>query len=404
MKFLPWITWVKNRIVVTGLSMLPKPLSGGFSIYFGNSNSLTTEAVEREFKTVDGRCIPIYKNYRYSIKVGWTAFDGLRQLAGLRTRNRLEASELAFLKNAIGTRAVTVTAEEAILVATKAVNKSLDLFIPETKNGSGLLEFLPDKDDLKSKIRIFQNRHTAMFAQLAAAEIFKIRDGASVLEIGFTTGGHSIFAFERLGFKAFGIDNFYGGLLAEQTLHGNHAKMLESGAVFEVGDITKTTPFPSECMDVIFSTSVLEHIQNLPHAFAEMFRLLKPGGAIIHNYSPYFSADGGHALGIGDSPWIHVRLDQDEYLRYLKELRPNEFPLASDWIKAALHRNMPQWKVQRLIAAAGFHIAFWMAKPCPRRWLKDLTPSIMSECFSATPEIGIEDLISRTVSFVAIKP
>ena len=125
MKFLAWIAWAKNRIVVTVLSMLPKPLSGGFSIYFGNSNSLITEAVEREFKTVDGRCIPIYKNYRYSIKAGWQAFDGLRQLAGLRTRNRLDTAELAFLKNAIGTRAVTVTAEEAMLVANKAVNNNL---------------------------------------------------------------------------------------------------------------------------------------------------------------------------------------------------------------------------------------------------------------------------------------
>ncbi len=42
-------------------------------------------------------------------------------------------------------------------------------------------------------------------------------------------------------------------------------------------------------------------------------------------------------------------------------------------------------------------------KPSPRNWLADLTPEIIKECFAATPEIGIEDLVSRSVSFVGIK-
>ncbi len=96
---------------------------------------------------------------------------------------------------------------------------------------------------------------------------------------------------------------------------------------------------------------------DLEAAFAEMYRLLKPGGVVIHNFAPYFSHDGGHALGIGDSPWVHVRLSESEYLRYLTELRPFDAEAAVDWIKGALHRNIPQWRMQRMVALAGFRLA-----------------------------------------------
>jgi hypothetical protein len=157
-------------------------------------------------------------------------------------------------------------------------------------------------------------------------------------------------------------------------------------------------------MDVVYSTSVLEHVQDLHAAFAEMYRLVKPGGAIIHNYAPYFSHDGGHALGIGDAPWAHLRMREPEYLSYIERLRPNEFQAAKAWLTTALHRDMPQWKVQRLVTDAGFRLGLWMAKPSPKRWLRDLTPEIIADCYLATPEIGIEDIVSRSVSFVGIKP
>lgn len=399
-----WIMVGKSLVLATGLRAFSERLNGYFSIYFGKLSSRLNEIAECEFTTTDGRVIPVYRNYRYSIKSGWRSCPGLDHLAQLNARGRLLEKEKAFLSKAIGTRTVMVSPAEALCVAENAVKRNLDLFLNGSRNNQGLLEFKTDINQLKQTVSIFRRRHANMFEQLAAAGVFNIPRDASILEIGYTTGGHSLFAFEQLGFNAYGIDNYYGGLIGEQTTHGRNKEAIGSRVAFKSGDITRITSFPAECMDIIYSSSVLEHIQDLEKAFVEMYRILKPGGAIIHNYSPYFSHDGGHALGIGDSPWVHVRLVEKEYLRYLKELRPLEYEIASEWITGALHRNMPQWKVQRLVISAGFRIGMWMAKPSPRNWLTGLTPEIIRDCLEATPEIGIEDLVTRSVSFVAIKP
>ena len=40
-------------------------------------------------------------------------------------------------------------------------------------------------------------------------------------------------------------------------------------------------PFPNASFDIVFSSNVLEHIQHLPPIFAEIRRVLKPGGLSV---------------------------------------------------------------------------------------------------------------------------
>jgi hypothetical protein len=68
-----------------------------------------------------------------------------------------------------------------------------------------------------------------------------------------------------------------------------------------------------------------------------------------------------------------------------------------------MNRNMPQWRMQRVVAMAGFRIALWTAKTSPRKFTANLSPQIIRECYENTPDIGIQDLISQSVSFVALK-
>ena len=42
-------------------------------------------------------------------------------------------------------------------------------------------------------------------------------------------------------------------------------------------------PFEDDSFDLIFSSNVLEHVENLDEAFAEMKRVLTPGGIMIHS-------------------------------------------------------------------------------------------------------------------------
>jgi SAM-dependent methyltransferase len=397
-----WMTRAKSYAVALGLSTIIDRFDGAFSIFLDRSSQTDYGVPEREFALGDGRRIPVYKNYRYAVKPGWAYFASLNLLASLERLGCLHSEERTYLKMAMGKRTIGVSLFEALEKAQNAVARNVELFLPSCGAG-GLPEFRPDERRLRETIANIKISHASMFQKLSAAGIYSIPSGASILEIGFISGGHSIFAFEQLGHRAFGIDNGYGGLTREMSVHGYSKKLISSSVEFLPGDITGRTPFPSDSMDVVFSSSVLEHVQDLEAAFTEMYRLVKPGGAVIHNYSPYFSHDGGHALGTGDSPWAHVRMEKKEYLRYLAELRPHEFETAREWFTHALHDNMPQWKVQRIVVAAGFRIGLWMAKPSQKRWLSDLTPEIMRDCFLSMPEIGIEDLVSRSVSFVGIK-
>ena len=42
-------------------------------------------------------------------------------------------------------------------------------------------------------------------------------------------------------------------------------------------------PFVDDCFDLVFSSNVLEHVENLDSCFAEMKRVLAPGGIMIHS-------------------------------------------------------------------------------------------------------------------------
>src|SRR5262245_62163542 len=45
-------------------------------------------------------------------------------------------------------------------------------------------------------------------------------------------------------------------------------------------------PFGDASFDFVFSNSVLEHVQDLPSAFREIHRVLKPGGITLHLFPP----------------------------------------------------------------------------------------------------------------------
>lgn len=395
---------IKSNATALGLRTFGHRFEGAFSIYLDQSPANDYGDPVGAFTTSAGVAVPVHADYRYRVKAGWRYFRSLDMMSQLEREGRLTRSESDFLRLAVGTRTITLPPNEAAMAARAVARRLPELFIPESMDDPDCPVVRPSERGLHKLVAFYAARHAAMLKQLAAANVVSLPAGASILEIGFTTGGHSTFAFERLGLQASAVDNHYGGLVGESASHEYNKRLLSSRVEFRVGDITRSTSFASASFDAIFSASVLEHVLDLHAAFTEMYRLLKPGGAIIHNYSPYFCHDGGHALGVGDSPWAHVRMDVPEFLRYIDEFRPNEAEAARAWFRSALHQDMPQWKVQRLVAACGFRLAFWMAKPSAKRWLRDLTPEVVRDCFAATPEIGIEDLISRSVSFVGIKP
>jgi SAM-dependent methyltransferase len=75
--------------------------------------------------------------------------------------------------------------------------------------------------------------------------------------------------------------------------------ILATGQVVPHGGVTAeglATHFPAESLDLIVSTSTLEHVRNPARAVEQMSRALRPGGRMIHAI-----AMGNHCCGVGES-------------------------------------------------------------------------------------------------------
>ena len=118
-----------------------------------------------------------------------------------------------------------------------------------------------------------------MFRQLRAAEIAdsiallrRYKPSGDVLEIGAGTGWQSA-ALNAAGYRVQAID------LPGTNEISNHARSRE----WDIRDYDGShIPLPDQSVDVIYSSNVLEHVEDLETLTAEMRRVLRPGGVALH--------------------------------------------------------------------------------------------------------------------------
>ena len=355
------------------------------------------------FQTEDGKEYPIYKDYRYSIKPGWKYFSSLNALSRLFQLKLISDENKLFFKEAIGTRTLGHSLNDIEEVCKKTISNNRHHFLSDSLDKPYNPVLLPGIREIKQLIRSNINQHKILFSKLLnfGVKIPKPEE-SKLLEIGYLSGGYSLFAFEKLGFKAYGLDNFYGDESRKFTLPQHIKNVLSSDVEFCIGDITQTTDFKPGQFDIIYSGNVLEHVSSLSNTLKEMYRILKPEGLMIHIYNPFFCPNGGHALGILDFPWGHVRLCKEDYLRYIDELRPFESEVAKEWINNSLNAFSIQ-QLQQELALNGFKVLFWQQHAAPRHQQDDLSVDVMRDCFTNYPNIGLNDLISSSITFAACK-
>ncbi|CAB1057170.1 hypothetical protein D1BOALGB6SA_1909 [Olavius sp. associated proteobacterium Delta 1] len=378
-------------------ALLTKSVNHYLNFYCSSATSDNTATEDLYFHTSDGRKLPVLDFYRYSIKPGWKFFPALGALQSLNEKNLLSPQEVNFLNIAIGTRTLQKSQSDIKAVADPAIKRCQNLFFPDS------FVRIPSDDTIRSLISIYRKEHKVLLSKLKLFDVsLPVRPKPKILEIGYISGGYSIFAFERLGFHVFGVDNYYGKNENQSPLPQYIKQKITSPAEFKIGDITRQTDFGSNDMDIIYSASVLEHLDSPEAAFAEMNRILKTGGLMIHGYNPFFCPNGGHALGILDSPWGHVRINLKDYLRYMDELRPFETEFAKRWITDSLNM-IPIHQLQHQLVRQGFQILYWQQHAAPVSQQRQLTQKIMKECLAVHPGIDLADLITSTVTFAARK-
>ena len=114
-----------------------------------------------------------------------------------------------------------------------------------------------------------------------------LRD-ALVLDVG---GGPGFFAaaFERRGATYVGMDADAG----EMRLHGR-----DPGPRTVLGSGSRL-PFGDSCVDVAYSSNVLEHVADPWQVADEMVRVTRVGGTIVCSYTLWWGPWGGHET----APW-----------------------------------------------------------------------------------------------------
>jgi len=399
---------VKNSAVLQKLfyrltGLMLKAVNNYLDFYCVGQTRVDPRLEDGYFQTADGRRLPVFINYRYSIKPGWNYFSSLATLHTLIQKNLVTSEIRSFFKEAIGIRTLQRSLSEIEEVTRRVAVQYQDLFFPESIQPFFQPVFIPSDNEIRSRLTSCRENHRILFSKLARFGVeLPTQEVPKVLEIGYISGGYSLFAFERLGFQAFGIDNFYGDNTRKSPLPHFIKERTAAAVDFRTGDITRQTDFDDEEIDIVYSASVLEHIAAPSDAFAEMSRILKPGGLMIHDYNPFFCPNGGHALGILDCPWGHVRVSDKDYLRYMDELRPFETDAAKHWTTYSLNKLSIQ-QLQKELVRHGFKILFWQQHAAAVSQHSELTPEIMQECFALHPHIGLADLITSTASFAARK-
>lgn len=383
------------------LAFVTKKMNGYLSFIRMNYPAIE-DRVETSFLTSSGIEIPVYFNYRYSIKECWKAISGLDVLDAFAKKNKIPENYNVKLDNIISNRTVNLSISEIDNFVCEVLSKYKEKFVIFDRNESKYI-LKPDEDIINKNVRQFKRHHESMFDKINAFGIDAFCENRNILEIGFITGGYSLFGFEKLGMSVHGIDNCYDGSESNLIELPHYIKeKICSDVCFQYGDMSTKTKYMDGSFDYIYSSSVLEHIKDLEGAFKEMKRILKNDGLLIHSYNPFFAVNGAHALGITDSPWGHLRLSATDYRRYISELRPNELPLAHEWIESALNRVSIS-QMQHYLVKMGFKILLWQETASSSDQLDYLTTDLINEIFEHYPGVSISDLSAKTIFFVASK-
>ena len=343
-----------------------------------------------------------YPKYRYKIKLPLLE-TGIKPILYLNNKNLLNNNEKKFLFEALGTRTISKPIEEIIYFAKNVCKNFKNLFYEKSLENT----------NMEPKIKLPNEQHLSIINEykvlnhnqinfINSKTKNKIKDNSKILEIGYESA-YSLIAFEKMGFDVTGIDNFYYDKFKSDILdHVEISKILKNNVNFVIGDISNSNHNIENKFDLIYSTSVLEHIKDMKGAFLQMHNLLKQDGVMFHNYNPFFSVNGGHSMGIGDAPFMHLRLNINEYIDYIKLNRKYESEIAIKWLNYSMNKEVSQQRLKKLIIDAGFEIIFFQSNNY-NKFNFDINKKIFDECIKSYEFLTLEDLLGSSVTVIAKK-
>lgn len=329
----------------------------------------------------------------------------------------------------------SVLLEGSLPLSSVVSSKSFASFIDENGNKFKLIEGLrdaikpgwrwvlqPDKNELPDKKRArarYLAATNSVKKALSFLECFGFRiEGATALEIGCWDGSRTFSLAANGAAHVIGSDiSRYYVRVSDTAPDSGQKKFIyleelrkviraacespvEDKVRFLEDDITKSG-LPSSSFNFVCTWGVLEHVREPARLFAEIERLLKPGGVAFHEYNPFFSVNGGHSHCTLDFLWGHVLLCERDFEKYLARFRPAEAEEALHFYKESLNR-MTIADLKRYSAKAGLkNLALipWTEKAN----VELLTSSILRRAMEKYPELTVQDMTSPWIWLAQMK-
>jgi SAM-dependent methyltransferase len=128
-----------------------------------------------------------------------------------------------------------------------------------------------------------------------------------VLDFGCGWGGETLWLSERVRSVA-GVDVDHAAI--EQAQRARDAAGVQNCRFVWSPD--GRLPFQEKSFDAVLSTDTFEHVMDLDVAFAEIRRVLRPGGSLISRFGPLFhSPHGYHLYWACQVPYAHLLFGLD---------------------------------------------------------------------------------------------
>jgi len=205
-------------------------------------------------------------------------------------------------------------------------------------------------------------------------------DGARMLEVGCGSGLYSLLMATEPVRYAIGLDVepplFLAGERGDRHRRLLSAILRQRGIEDDLWTAISRLPvsivtgdsthlfFADDSLDLIFSSSALEHIQPIEQALAEMTRVLRPGGAMRHDIHPFFSLRGCHKDGVVDMPWAHARLEPAEFHQFVDACEGPEAAVRRSGQIESLNRiTLDRWRAA--FEVSGLEVVSWEVRHSP---------------------------------------
>jgi arsenite methyltransferase len=158
-----------------------------------------------------------------------------------------------------------------------------------------------------------------------------LRPGEAVLDLGCGVGLDGLLAARQVGptGKVIGID-MTGEMVGKASANARAAGL--ANVSFQVGEI-EHLPLPDEAVDVVISNCALNHCPDRVAAFAEVRRVLRPGGRMVVSDLTVEADTPPELLAALDpmwAEWLKLAAGKQDYLKAITEAGLREVTILAE--------------------------------------------------------------------------